>query len=199
MRVRLPLLIACVLVAGLSVRPAAAIRYMTDEEAYVYALGEGVELTAEPKVIDEPLAHKLSEFSGLAVVPGETVTVEVGRKDGTLVGFAMLLSEKTRYRPITFVIGINAKGEVLKTGVVVYREPRGEQVTSERFNEQYKGKTASDEIRVGTSIRAVSGATVSAEVMTAGVKKALLLVNEWYLKKESSAKKDAVRPGASPS
>lgn len=167
-----------------TVRPAWAIRYMSDEEAVHFALGEGVEVTAESRTIDAELAARLFEFTGLGVEPGETVTVRVGRdpETGELAGYAWLLTEKTRFRPITFIVGVSPAGEITRTAVVVYREPRGEQVKARRFNAQYEGKTIDDELRVGRSIRSVSGATVSAEVMTGGVKKALLLTQEMFLK-----------------
>lgn len=171
------------ILAGTLVRaiPAHAIRYMSDAEAYEYVLGEGLVLTAETRVVDAVLSKNLEKYSGLYTPPGEVLEVQVARKDNNLVGYALMLTEKTRYRPITFAVGIGPDGRVLKTVVVVYREPRGEQVKAERFNAQYTGKSLTDNIRVGSTIRVVSGATVSAEVMTSGVKKALYLVDQWYL------------------
>ncbi len=177
--------LAAVLLLGvlvLAVPPVQAIRYLPDAEAYAYVLGEGVELTPEIRTLTAVQAKELEAYSGIPSGEGDKVEFQVGRKAGQVVGYALMLTEKTRYRPITFAVSVGPDGRVMKSVVVVYREPRGEQVKSERFNSQFEGKTRDDSLKVGASIRAVSGATVSAEVMTMGVKKALYLVSEFFLK-----------------
>ena len=44
------------------------------------------------------------------------------------------------------------------------------------------GKTASDPVRLNKDIINISGATMSVRSMTAGVKRVLVLVDEFYLK-----------------
>lgn len=166
----------------LAVSPVRAIRYLSDTEAYSYVLGEGVDLTPQIRTLTADQAKELTAYSGIPSAEGDSVEFQIGRRAGELVGYALMLTEKTRYRPITFAVSVGPDGRVMKSVVVVYREPRGEQVKSERFNSQFEGKTRKDPLQVGASIRAVSGATVSAEVMTMGVKKALYLVSEFFLK-----------------
>jgi hypothetical protein len=66
--------------------------------------------------------------------------------------------------------------------VLVYREARGNEIRTKRFNYQYQGKDVRDPIRINRDIINISGATMSVRSASAGVKRVLVLVNEFYLK-----------------
>jgi len=51
-----------------------------------------------------------------------------------------------------------------------------------RFNYQYEGKTTQDPIRINKDIINITGATMSVRSVSAGVKRALVLVEEFFLK-----------------
>jgi Na+-translocating ferredoxin:NAD+ oxidoreductase RnfG subunit len=50
-----------------------------------------------------------------------------------------------------------------------------------RFNYQYEGKTVLDPIRINKDIINITGATMSVRSVSAGVKRSLVLVEEFYL------------------
>lgn len=93
-----------------------------------------------------------------------------------LAGYAMVVEERGKYRPITFMVGIGPDGKVKDTAVMVYRESRGGEVRRGRFLSQYRGKTVRDPIRTNRDIINISGATISVHSMNAGVRKALMVV-----------------------
>src|SRR5437867_3928415 len=66
--------------------------------------------------------------------------------------------------------------------VLVYRESKGSEVRMKRFNSQYEGKTVLDPIRINKDIINITGATMSVRSVSAGVKRALVLIDEFYLK-----------------
>jgi hypothetical protein len=80
------------------------------------------------------------------------------------------------------MVGVDPKGQVLNIEVLVYREAKGSEVRTKRFNAQYEGKTLFDPIRINRDIINISGATMSVRSMSAGVKRALVMVDELYLK-----------------
>lgn len=97
-------------------------------------------------------------------------------------GYAVLQHTIGKHKPFTYMTGVDLDGEVINVEVLVYRESRGSEVRKDRFNYQYEGKTVYDPIRINRDIIHVSGATMSVRSMSAGVKRALVLVDECYLK-----------------
>lgn len=103
-------------------------------------------------------------------------TVEVIRVLGPArdtLGFAVVLDEKGKYQPITFMVGVGRDLVVKGVQVMVYREDRGDEVRHGRFLRQYRGKRSSDPIRTHKDIVNVTGATISVQSLNRGVRRAL--------------------------
>ncbi len=79
------------------------------------------------------------------------------------------------------MVGITPEGKVFTVEILVYRESKGSEVRRKRFNAQYEGKTSLDPIRINKDIINVTGATMSVRSVSAGVKRALVLAEEFYL------------------
>ncbi|MEE8448722.1 MAG: FMN-binding protein [Thermodesulfobacteriota bacterium] len=99
-------------------------------------------------------------------------------------GYALVMHEKGKSEPITFMVVIDPKGKVKDVYLMVYREPRGGEVRQRRFLRQFIGKSSRDPLRITQDIVYISGATLSSRSLAVGVKKALALVEEVYLKGE---------------
>jgi hypothetical protein len=80
------------------------------------------------------------------------------------------------------MVGADAQGECTDVELLVFRDAKGSEVGRKRFNAQYEGKTVSDPIRINKDIINISGATMSVRSMSAGVKRVLVLIDEFYLK-----------------
>ncbi len=93
-----------------------------------------------------------------------------------IIGWAVILDEMGKVKPITFMVGIDKEGEVLEVRVLEYREMRGRQIKRRSFLRQFKGKTIKSLLRIGRDIDAVTGATISSEAVAAAVKKSLKIV-----------------------
>ncbi len=100
---------------------------------------------------------------------------------GKDLGYAMVDHQRGRFKPITFMVQISPVGKVGRVEVMVYRESHGDGVKRQRFLKQFRGKTTNDPIRMNRDITVLSGATMSSRALTAGVKKALALVERRYL------------------
>lgn len=55
---------------------------------------------------------------------------------------------------------------IVKTKILVYREDYGGEIGSKRWLKQFIGKTQNDELKYGDNVAAISGATISVQVMT---------------------------------
>lgn len=181
MRIALPLVALATLVTAL---PAAAETpqlyeqvYLTKEQALKIALPEGDPVTTrvydprpeERKRIERRLGRKVEEGA---------FTVYQSTSGGKPSGYAMILDEQGKYYPMTFVVGLKPDGSVREVAVMVYRERRGDDVRRRRFLNQFRGKTAEDALMVNRDLIHLTGATVSSWSVAAGVKKAVVVVDE---------------------
>ncbi len=111
----------------------------------------------------------------------ETFVFHRATKKGKDLGYAMVDQQRGRFKPITFMVQVSTHGKVGRVEVMVYRESRGDGVQRQRFLKQFRGKSTHDPIRMNRDITVLSGATMSSRALTAGVKKALILVQRRYL------------------
>jgi hypothetical protein len=135
---------------------------------------ESLRLTSEKKMqVEERIGWKFPEDS-FEVYIGET---------GTQVdGYALIQNTIGKHKPMTYMVGVDAQGRVSNVELLVFREARGSEVRTKRFNVQYEGKTVADPVRLNKDIINISGATMSVRSFSAGVKRVLVLVDEFYLK-----------------
>jgi H+/Na+-translocating ferredoxin:NAD+ oxidoreductase subunit G len=62
----------------------------------------------------------------------------------------------------------------------VYREPYGGEVAYDAWRRQFRGKSSDDALQVGRDIRTISGATISVNAVTLGVRRALNDLTQWH-------------------
>jgi hypothetical protein len=119
------------------------------------------------------LAHRL----GYAVSK-PSYTFYIASSGSHVDGYAFLDDEMGEHQPISFAVKLSPDGRVERQEVVVYREPRGDEVRDESFRRQFVGKSAHDPIVVNEDIVVVSGATSSSRAIANGVKRAVVLFDE---------------------
>ena len=109
-----------------------------------------------------------------------TYKQEVGVGAFVLLGFAVVRNVTGKDQPITFLVAVDS-GNVLKdVDVLVYRESYGGEVAYDAWRRQFRGKSASDPLQVGRDIRTISGATISVNAVTLGVRRALADLTTWH-------------------
>jgi Na+-translocating ferredoxin:NAD+ oxidoreductase RnfG subunit len=132
-----------------------------------------IRLTSEKKtLIEERIGWKF---------PEDAFEVYIGETGTQIDGYALIQNTIGKHKPMTYMVGVDAHGRVSNVELLVFREARGSEVRTKRFNVQYEGKTASDPVRLNKDIINISGATMSVRSMTAGIKRVLVLVDEFYL------------------
>ncbi|MBO9540817.1 FMN-binding protein [bacterium] len=151
--------------------------YLTKDQALKIALPAGDPVTTrtyapraeERKRIERRLGRKIED---------DSFTVYQSASGGKPSGYAMILDEQGKYYPMTFVVGIKPDGSVRDVAVMVYRERRGDAVKRRRFLNQFLGKTSDDALMVNRDVVHLTGATVSSWSIAAGVKKAVVIIDE---------------------
>lgn len=114
--------------------------------------------------------------------PEESFEVYIGETGTHIDGYALVQNTIGKHKPMTYMVGVDAQGLVSNVELLVFREARGSEVRTKRFNVQYEGKSVLDPVRINKDIINISGATMSVRSMTAGIKRVLVLVDEFYLK-----------------
>lgn len=108
----------------------------------------------------------------------------VARKGTTVLGYAVIVEEIGKHRPITFIVGAGPDGKVRDVALMVYREAYGGEVRDKRFLAQYPGKDLQAPLLPYRDIQNITGATLSVEAIGRGTKKALALIEAVYLRPE---------------
>lgn len=119
------------------------------------------------------LAHRLGYTPAR-----DSYTIFVALTHGKVDGYAVIDDELGLHQPITFATRLTSRGVVDRVEIMVYREPRGDEVRDPRFRKQFEGKTAADPLRIDRDIDAVSGATISSASLATGVRRAAILIEE---------------------
>jgi FMN-binding domain len=155
--------------------------FMSEEEAVKLMLPKSqrirrelIRLTQEKKaLIEERIGWKF---------PEESFEVYIGETGDKVDGYALLHNTIGKHRHMTYMVGVDDEGRCNNVELLVFREAKGSEVGKKRFNSQYEGKTVSDPIRINKDIINISGATMSVRSISAGVKRVLVLIDEFYLK-----------------
>ena len=127
--------------------------------------------------LDPSVKARLTQRLGYAPAK-DRYTVFIATTQGHVDGYAVIDDEPGLHQPITFATRLSPRGAVERLEIMVYREPRGDEVRDTRFRKQFEGKTAQDPLRLNRDIDAVSGATVSSASMATGVRRSAILVEE---------------------
>jgi thiamine biosynthesis lipoprotein len=157
--------------------------YLSEEQAVKIALQGAAAVTVDTKQLTPAQRESLQRKTGLRF-PEPLYKFFVGHnKDGTPNAYAVIMNEIGKEEFITFIVGMTPKGEVGDVAILEYRESRGSEVREKRFMRQFRGKKSTDPVRVNQDIINYTGATLSSEAIARGVKKALVLVQVFYLQK----------------
>lgn len=99
-------------------------------------------------------------------------------KDSKVLGFAILDNVYGKSMPITFLVIFDNNLNIMNSSIIKYREPYGGAVKNEEWNSQFKGKNAESGFDVGDEINGISGATISVNSVSKGIRKLALLLPE---------------------
>ena len=130
----------------------------------------------------ERISHRLG-----ATLRRDNYVFYVASTGAHVDGYALIDEELGQTEPITFGVKLSPDGVVERAEVLIYREPRGDEVRSKHFLDQMRGKTVNKPCRAGVDIDAVSGATISSHSLANGVRRALVLFDELVAQTQKTA------------
>lgn len=168
------------LLAVTGARAQADTSYYSSRAVLAAFFPKSERVTYRTFTIDPATRARLVQRLGYAPAR-DRYTIFVALTHDKVDGYAVVDDQLGLHQPITFATQLSPRGVVERVEIMVYREPRGDEVRDPRFRKQFVGKTSQDRLRVSDDIDAVSGATVSSVSLAVGVRRAAVLVEELAL------------------
>jgi hypothetical protein len=152
--------------ALLASQSAQALVYLSVEQAQAL-LFPGQTLTPLPVLLSAADIAAITRDSGVAVYPG---SLTAWRADN---GYFFTDSVIGKHDLIRYAVALDAVGRVREVEILEYREAYGGEVRNARWLHQFSGLQHGDAVKVGRGIQNISGATLSSEHLTDGIRRLL--------------------------
>jgi Na+-translocating ferredoxin:NAD+ oxidoreductase RnfG subunit len=107
--------------------------------------------------------------------PHGVVRIWTATRGGVLLGHVFVDEVIGRQSLITYAIGIDANGALLNLEILAYRESHGGEIRNAAWRAQFDHRESLEQLRFRTDIKNISGATLSSEHVTQGVRWLLAL------------------------
>ncbi len=130
------------------------------------------EADAFQEVIVTQSAAKLQEVLARAgpQPPHGVIRIWSATRNGVLLGHVFVDEVIGRQNLITYAVGIDVDGALRNLEIMSYRESHGGEVRNPAWRAQFDRHKDLDQIRFRTDIKNISGATLSSEHVTEGVR-----------------------------
>ena len=168
-----PLLLAAItLVASSS---AFATQYMTLEEAQHAMFPQAGVFKAQPLDLTTDQMHQVEKLAGL---PARSVRWRLfsAWQGDVLLGYVVADDVVGKYELISYAVGLLPDASVHQIEILAYRESHGFEIRNAAWRKQFIGKTAQSGLAVGDGIANISGASLSANHVTDGVRRIAAVV-----------------------
>jgi Na+-translocating ferredoxin:NAD+ oxidoreductase RnfG subunit len=151
--------------------PAGAKVFHTRDEALQLAFPDAENVETETFVLDDVQVEKIESLAKSAL-DSKLVKIYTGRRDGAVLGYALIDIHNVRTMPEAFMVVLSPDGSVRSLRLLAFHEPL-EYKPAGRWYEQFDRKSIHAPLRVGRDVHGVVGATLSARATTRGVRRAL--------------------------
>ncbi len=105
---------------------------------------------------------------------GKTQRVWEARDGQNRAGWFIIDRVIGKHEYITYAVALTADGAVKRIEILEYRESYGGEVRNAAWRQQFVGKRSGSQLKLGSDIRNISGATLSSRHITDGVRRLLV-------------------------
>lgn len=102
--------------------------------------------------------------------PHGNIRIWKATRAGVLLGYVFVDDVIGKENLITYAVGIDAGGALCNLEIMSYRESHGGEIRSPAWRAQFDHRSALAQLRFGVDIKNISGATLSSEHVTQGVR-----------------------------
>jgi hypothetical protein len=147
--------------------PAHALVYLSVDQAQ-QVMFPGRSLTALPLVLNAEQIAAIEHDSGVKVYAG---SLRAWRADDG--GYFFVDAVIGKHDLITYAVALTAGAKIRQTEILEYREAYGGEVRNAHWRAQFNGRQQGDPVTIGRDIQNISGATLSCEHVTDGIRRLL--------------------------
>ena len=149
--------------------PAQALVYLSVEQAQQLMFKDQA-LNALPVILSAADIAAIENDSGVKVFAGGLRAWKAD--DG---GYFFVDAVIGKHDLITYAVALTPEGKVRQTEILEYREAYGGEVRNAHWRGQFTGKQHGDPVRIGRDVQNISGATMSCEHVTDGIRRLLAI------------------------
>lgn len=163
-----------VTVPALVAAPAYAVQYLTVKQAQEALFPSGVRFVPYPLELDAAQREAIEEASGQRVRERKPQVWQAlaGERPA---GWFFVDQVIGKHEFITYALAVGPEDVVRGIEVMDYRETYGGEISNVEWRRQFAGKRHGDDLKLGSDIRNISGATLSCRNVTNGVKRLLAM------------------------
>ncbi len=170
------------ILAALSVSSGSAQVYMTKDEALRRAFPKATAIDRKTLFLTDQQVKGV-ESSARAKIESKVITYYVGMNGKSVIGHAFFETHVVRTMPETFFLVIGPDGVIQTVEILAFYEPE-DYLPPKRWLELFRNRILNDDLWVKRGIQAISGATLSANAITAGVRR-MLAIHQLIVPKEA--------------
>lgn len=152
----------------------------TVDETLESFMPKAEKIEKELKQLSETQITKIGEEADVELYPEQVYEFYVGYKNGEVIGYAAGDAVPGKWGLIHYMVFILPDGEIENVRVLQYEEKRGKPVARNRFLKQFRGKSVESDIEIMRDIKGVTGASISSNGMTRGIRKMIHVFHEFY-------------------
>jgi Na+-translocating ferredoxin:NAD+ oxidoreductase RnfG subunit len=167
---------ALVAMATLPAAPALAATYLSAEAAQRSLFPQATAFEETAITLSDEQKAEIARLGGPQAGHG-SLRVWVARGEQNVLGYVFVDEVVGRQDFITYAVGIDATGKLRPVEILEYRESHGGEIRNKRWLAQFDGRSSPQQLRFGTDIKNIAGATLSSEHVTAGVRR---IVAIWH-------------------
>ncbi len=152
--------------------PALGVQYLNLEQAQKALFPSADHFESVNVNLTPAQRQQIEKSSGVKVRVNEIKAWRAKQGDSTN-GWFLLDEVIGKHELITYAVAIGLDGAVQGVEILDYREGHGGAVRNANWRAQFKGKKTSSPLRLDEDIRNLSGATLSCQHLTEGVRRLL--------------------------
>lgn len=165
----------CAACAALAPVSAFAVDYLSADQAARLMFPDAERFDAADVVLDAAALKRLDEAGVKA--RSARWPVRAARRGNSTLGFVVTDDVVGKYELISYVVGLGTDGRVKQVEILSYRESHGHEIRSAGWRRQFAGKGPGSTLQLGEDIASISGATLSCQHVTDGVRRIVAVVD----------------------
>jgi Na+-translocating ferredoxin:NAD+ oxidoreductase RnfG subunit len=168
--------LAALAAASMGAAPAFAIDYMNAEQARKLFFPAAAKWQDKVVTLDAAQLRSVAERAGMPARSAAWSLSNALDDKGAVIGTVVVDQVIGKFELITYAVGLDRSGAIAGIEILSYRESHGSEIRLPAWRRQFAGKSLAQPIKAGEDIAIISGATLSCNHVTDGVRRIVALV-----------------------